>query len=61
MEKCELLKGYKEFGDVMSDFIDRYGDKGYDLGIAYCIEHWILATLFIKADKGGAQYVESKI
>ena len=43
LEKCELLKGYKEFGDVMSDFIDRYGDKGYDLGIAYCIEHGILA------------------
>ena len=43
LEKCELLKGYKEFGDVMSDFIDRYGEKGYDLGIAYCIEHGILA------------------
>ena len=43
LEKCEQLKGYKEFGDVMSDFIDRYGEKGYDLGIAYCIEHGILA------------------
>ena len=27
----------------MSDFIDRYGENGYDLGIAYCIEHGILA------------------
>jgi len=43
LEKCELLKGYKEFGDVMNDFISRYGEKGYDLGIAYCIKHGILA------------------
>ena len=43
LEKCEQLKGYKEFGDVMNDFISRYGEKGYDLGIAYCIKHGILA------------------
>ena len=43
LEKCEQLKGYKQFGDVMNDFISRYGEKGYDLGIAYCIEHGILA------------------
>ena len=43
LEKCEQLKGYKQFGDVMNDFISRYGEKGYDLGIAYCIKHGILA------------------
>ncbi|MGP1437505.1 MAG: Rpn family recombination-promoting nuclease/putative transposase [Treponema sp.] len=42
LAKCELLEGYKQFGDVMSDFIARYGEKGYDLGISYCIEHGIL-------------------
>ena len=43
LEKCKILKGYKEFGDVMYDYIHRYGDEGYDLGITHCIENGILA------------------
>jgi len=43
LKKCNILKGYKEFGDVMYDYINRYGDEGYDLGITYCIENGILA------------------
>ena len=43
LERCNILKGYKEFGDVMYDYVNRYGDGGYDLGITYCIENGILA------------------
>ena len=42
LERCKILKGYKEFGDVMYDYINRYGDEGYDLGITHCIENGIL-------------------
>lgn len=48
LEQCELLKGYKEFGDVMSDFLDRYGEEGYDLGVEYCIKNGILADFLLR-------------
>ena len=60
LEKCELLKGYKEFGEVMSDFINRYGEKGYDLGIAYCIEHGILADFLSRHIKEVLNMLKAK-
>ena len=60
LEKCEQLKGYKEFGDVMSDFIDRYGEKGYDLGIAYCIKHGILADFLSRHIKEVLNMLKAK-
>jgi hypothetical protein len=42
LEQCELLKGYREFAQIIYEFRERYGEKGYDFGIKYCIEHGIL-------------------
>ena len=60
LEKCELLKGYKEFGNVMSDFLNRYGERGYDLGIEYCIEHGILTDFLSRHIKEVLNMLKAK-
>ena len=60
LEKCEVLKAYKEFGDVMHDFMRRYGDKGYDMGIEYCIHHGILSDYLNRNRKERHNMLKSK-
>ena len=60
LAKCELLEDYKQFGDIMSDFISHYGEKGYDLGIAYCIEHGILADFLSRHIKEMLNMLKAK-
>jgi|GEM_PF-7080014 hypothetical protein len=43
----------------MHDFISRYGDEGYDLGIAYCIEQWILANFLSRHIKEALNMLKS--
>ena len=44
----------------MHDFISRYVDEGYDLGIAYCIEQWILATFLSRHIKEALNMLKAK-
>lgn len=44
----------------MSDFISHYEDKGYDLGIAYCIEPRILAAFLSRHIKEVLNMLKAK-
>ena len=60
LAKCELLEDYKQFGNIMSDFISHYGEKGFDLGIAYCIEPIILADFLSRHIKEVLNMLKAK-
>ena len=48
LKKCPLLEQYQEFVKIIYDYKQKYGEKGFFLGIQYCIEHGIFPEYLIK-------------
>ena len=42
LNRCKILGEYKSFVDKVVEFIEEYGESGYDKAIEYCIGHGIL-------------------